>query len=361
MSYLAPHFDPDVFVSYSHGDPIGGRAPLRDWTRDLIVRLEDGLHSLETEFDDLDLWMDPEIDPTAYLTDGTQEEGQRLRRADDRHVQALPEVELVQGRTRMVQRAGPRTGRRRADGCSSSARRRPTTSLWPEFLRDARGHAMPGFSFYDPEDGYPLGFQLQGAQRRLLQGIGRACSIWLIRRLRELRERAASRGAGRTRGRRTLRRRRSRRVRGSFIFTRLPTAKPRAPRSSTALKKRRHRAGGAGRRRGEGPRGLAARGQATRMEVAKRCEALALLRVDDEDRFVDDLLDIGVNERKRHVEAARGAPMPCAVLDKTGESLPIDCRAHSASSVSTSTGPTGTANSASWLDAARASPAGAAP
>ena len=29
MSYLAPHFDPDVFVSYSHGDPIGGRAPLR--------------------------------------------------------------------------------------------------------------------------------------------------------------------------------------------------------------------------------------------------------------------------------------------------------------------------------------------
>jgi hypothetical protein len=23
MAYLAPHFDPDVFVSYSHGDPRG--------------------------------------------------------------------------------------------------------------------------------------------------------------------------------------------------------------------------------------------------------------------------------------------------------------------------------------------------
>ena len=60
-----------------------------------------------------------------------------------------------------------------------------------------------------------------------------------------------------------------------------------------------------------------------RMEAAKRCEALALLRVDDGERFVGDLLDIGVDERKR-IAAARGAPLPCAVLDKTGESLPID-------------------------------------
>jgi hypothetical protein len=60
-----------------------------------------------------------------------------------------------------------------------------------------------------------------------------------------------------------------------------------------------------------------------RMEAAKRCEALALLRIDDGERFVDDLLDIGVTERER-IAAARGAPMPCAVFDKTGEGLPID-------------------------------------
>ena len=73
MPYLAPHFDPDVFVSYSHGKPIGGHAPLRDWTRNLIVRLKGGLRDLRAEFDELDIWMDPEIDPTAHLTDDSKE------------------------------------------------------------------------------------------------------------------------------------------------------------------------------------------------------------------------------------------------------------------------------------------------
>ena len=59
------------------------------------------------------------------------------------------------------------------------------------------------------------------------------------------------------------------------------------------------------------------------MEAARRCEALTLLRVADGGRFIGDLLDIGVDERER-IEAARGAPMPCAVFDKTGEALPID-------------------------------------
>jgi hypothetical protein len=69
MSYLRPNFDPDIFVSYSHGDPTGRSAPLRDWTTALVQRLSDRLHSLETEFDGLKIWMDPEIDPTVYLTD----------------------------------------------------------------------------------------------------------------------------------------------------------------------------------------------------------------------------------------------------------------------------------------------------
>jgi hypothetical protein len=34
-------------------------------------------------------------------------------------------------------------------------------SLWPDFLRDARGQAMTGFSLYDPENGFPRGFQLR--------------------------------------------------------------------------------------------------------------------------------------------------------------------------------------------------------
>jgi hypothetical protein len=64
----------------------------------------------------------------------------------------------------------------------------------------------------------------------------------------------------------------------------------------------------------------------TRIETAKRCEALALVRVDNDERFVGDLLDIGVDERER-IQSARGALLPCAVLDQTGLPLPIDVSA----------------------------------
>ncbi len=60
-----------------------------------------------------------------------------------------------------------------------------------------------------------------------------------------------------------------------------------------------------------------------RVEAAKRCDALALLRPEDNDRFVGDLFEIGVDERER-IANARGAPLPCALLDKTGQTLPVD-------------------------------------
>jgi hypothetical protein len=60
-----------------------------------------------------------------------------------------------------------------------------------------------------------------------------------------------------------------------------------------------------------------------RIETAKRCEALALLRVENDERFISDLLDIGVDEREQ-IAAARHARLPCAVLDNTGERLPFD-------------------------------------
>jgi len=60
-----------------------------------------------------------------------------------------------------------------------------------------------------------------------------------------------------------------------------------------------------------------------RIETAKRCDALALVRADADERFIGDLLEIGIDERER-IQSARGAPLPCAVLDRSGESLPID-------------------------------------
>ena len=60
-----------------------------------------------------------------------------------------------------------------------------------------------------------------------------------------------------------------------------------------------------------------------RIETAKRCDALALLRGDGDELFIDDCMEIGIDERER-IESARGAPLPCAVLDRSGQALPVD-------------------------------------
>jgi hypothetical protein len=95
-----------------------------------------------------------------------------------------------------------------------------------------------------------------------------------------------------------------------------------------------------------------------RLEIAKRCDALALLRADDSESFVGDLLDIGVNERKE-MSGARGAPMPCAVLDKTGEDLPINGALFGIQRFNVNRAEWA-GEFRAWLDAARASPAVAA-
>ncbi len=173
MSYLTPHFDPDVFVSYSHGDPQGGRAPLRDWTRDLIDRLKDGLHSLRTEFDNLDIWMDPEIDPTAHLTDSLKKKagacGVLVIVMSERYLKSSwckDELEWFKEQS---------DGRAAEGGRVFVVRAQDTDeSLWPEFLRDQRGHAMPGFSFYDPDSGDPWGFQQREPNDDYFKELGRA-------------------------------------------------------------------------------------------------------------------------------------------------------------------------------------------
>src|SRR5262245_56244444 len=69
MPYLAPHFDYDVFMSYAHGVPGAVDPPLRRWSQALIDRLKADILSLFTEFDDLAIWDDRSIDPTAALTE----------------------------------------------------------------------------------------------------------------------------------------------------------------------------------------------------------------------------------------------------------------------------------------------------
>jgi hypothetical protein len=59
-----------------------------------------------------------------------------------------------------------------------------------------------------------------------------------------------------------------------------------------------------------------------RIEAAQRCDALTLLRGSSDPAFGDELLDIAIDERER-VNTARGAPLPCAVLDASRAPFPM--------------------------------------
>jgi hypothetical protein len=316
MSYLAPQFDPDIFVSYSHGVPRAGKAPLRDWTQALIRRLKDHIRSLETEFDGLRLWMDPDIDPTVYLTPDLKAKanacGVLMIVMSKRYLESSwCKDELTWFKQQVQDRVG-------ANGRIFVLRAQATdTSLWPGFLCDERGQGLMGFSFFDPETGYPWDFpDLREPNAEFGKELVRL-QLWLIKRLRELRARAAKSSNA------------------DVVVPPNPIG-PRliylhAPPDSDLARAEIEQA-----LKPEGitpitpaisaGRGLAdwqREAKSMRFEAARRCEALALLRLDGGNRFVGDLLDIGVDERER-IAAARGMAMPCAVLDKTGEDLPFD-------------------------------------
>jgi hypothetical protein len=318
MPYLIPHFDPDVFVSYSHGDPRHtGDSPLKTWTNALLRRLENEILSLDPEYDALQIWRDENIDPTAKLTDELRckatGSGVLIIVMSKHYLLSSwcrDEVEWFHGQIK--DRAGE-------PGRVFVLRVQPTeTAAWPHFLRDERGHAMPGFSFHDL-DGDPWGWpNLSETNRDFAKEMCRL-RMALTKRLRELRDRAEKRS--RTEA----------------------AAKPAAIQASGARRIYLHSPADCEPVRAEigrvleqdgivpltaqmnGDRGLAGwqHESGARMEAAKRCSALALLRPQDADRFVGDLIDIGVDERAR-IEDARGAPLSCAVLDNTGMSMPIN-------------------------------------
>jgi TIR domain-containing protein len=78
MPYLAPHFHYDMFMSYAHGHVPGvDDPPLRRWSQAMIAALKADIGSLFTEFDQLTIWDDRSLDPTAALTDELREKIER--------------------------------------------------------------------------------------------------------------------------------------------------------------------------------------------------------------------------------------------------------------------------------------------
>jgi len=314
MAFLAPHFDPDVFVSYSHGDPRGvGVSPLKAWTHKLIARLKAQIESLEDEFDGLDVFYDGELDPTARLTEAIKAKvdgsGVLIIVMSKRYLGSAWCRDESEWFAKQYHDHARRVFVLRAQETDAAQ--------WPDFLRDERGAAMTGFKFYDPATGFPLGWT-DGAEPggEFLQAVS-GLQTALTRRLRELRARANAR------------------AKAEPPTPAAPAGSPRrvylhaSPESETLRADIQRALSGEGilpltaHPTGAGSLSDWQREAGARIETAKRCEALALLRADESERFIGDLLDIGVDERER-IAAARGASLPCAVLDNTGEALPVD-------------------------------------
>ena len=317
-SYLAPHFDPDVFVSYSHGAPRDPESPLKRWAQALVRRLESQLRALDTEFDELNLWIDRQIDPTALLTDELKGKvsasgilmivmSKRYLASDWCKDELGWFHEQVQGRTV----AGGRVFIIRAQETD--------TNLWPAFLRDERGHAIPGFTFHESEDrASPLSFELGQPNDEYFKALG-VLRTWLSARLREMRDRAARNAQAEMQAATPSRPMGERQI---YLYAHPDDDSARIdiaralyhdhilPLTATHASAR-----------GRLPDWLSE--DSGRLGEARKCEALALVRANGGDRFRSDLLYVGVTERER-IAVARGARLPCAVLDKTGESLPID-------------------------------------
>jgi hypothetical protein len=316
MAFLQPHFQYDAFVSYSHG--VSGAendAPLKDWTLELIRRLETDIRAVDTEFDDLHIWRDEQIDPTAHLS---EELRGKVKSAGILMIVMSPRYlvstwcrdELEWFKQQVEDRA-------RDQGRVFVIRALPTDeATWPRFLRDMRGQALPGFQFHDRQDSMPYGWRGVGTNRDAYVKELWRMQTALVRRLRELRANAARRikREAPTIGAATGSRRIYLHARREYAAVcdevrRILSEDGIAPLSAVA----------------DPARDMAdwTRESRTRMEAAKRCDALALLRGDDDERFIGDLLEIGVDERER-IQSARGAPLPCAVLDRSGQTLPID-------------------------------------
>jgi hypothetical protein len=157
MSFLEPHFEYDAFVSYSHGARPGrDKAPLRDWTRNLIDDLEADMY-LDPEFTNLHVWCDREVDPTEHLTDGLRQtvksSGILIIVMSRRYLTSSWCKDELEWFKEQVQDRSRDLGRVfviRAENTDEKE--------WPEFLRDPRGHGLPGFWFYDQQTGRPHGF-----------------------------------------------------------------------------------------------------------------------------------------------------------------------------------------------------------
>lgn len=344
MPFLEPHFEFDIFVSYSRGDPSRqGDSPLKRWTEMVIDDLKSDIQSVSTEFDQLRFWMDEQIDPTAPLT---SELRSKVKSSGILMIFMSPRYLTSKWCKDELGWFGDQIRERSGEQGRVFVIRATATdeSTWPDFLRDERGNSLIGFLFHDPISQLPYGWRDTNEKNAEYSKQLWTLKTALTTRLRELRQRYASRPAVQP---------------AAFIpapgnlpaqpaaFFAPPENLPAQPAAAGGRKRvYLHARGEQDPARNEVqqvfsqlnivPLSVAVekgkalidwtREASARRETVKRCDALALVRSDANDSFIGDLFDIGIDERER-IQAERGSLLPCAVLDRSGEALPVDVSA----------------------------------
>jgi len=316
MAFLQPHFEYDVFVSYSHGARASEtETPLKDWTLELIRRLETDIRIVDSEFESLHIWRDEKIDPTIHLTDELRA---KVKQAAILLIVMSPPYLASAWCKDEHEWFREQEDRSREQGRIFVLRAiRTTEGDWPDFLRDQRGSTLPGFPFHDAKDPMPFGWR--GSREKYedyVRQLGQLRTA-LITRLRELGAIA------------------DRRSKSNAVVHTAPAPGPRRIYLHARAEHVPVRDEVKNILRADGIEPLTSvidpgrdladftRESRIRIETAMRCDALALVRGDGDPRFAGDLIDIGMKERER-MQIARGAKLPCAVLDRSGGPLPID-------------------------------------
>jgi hypothetical protein len=316
MAYLTPHFEFDVFVSYSHGDPTGTEdSPLRAWSGTLIQKLEGYIKSVATEFRGINIWIDLAIDPTEELTEQLRAtvgaSGILLIIMTPYYLASNWCGDERDWFRNQIQSRSPDKGRVFIIRALSTDEK-----PWPDFLLDERGHRPVGFRFYDPQTGMPYGWDNVHSDEFVKR-------VWTLqttlrKRLQALRERHEQRTKSQPQARPQTDTPHHRSI---FLHSREDQREARDAVMNALLENNiiaMSLSNDTGTAVPEWNR------QAReRIEIAKRCDALVLLRADPRQNFLAELLDIGVYERRR-IEAERRAPLLCAVFDQTATSLPVD-------------------------------------
>ena len=189
MPFLDEPFNHDVFVSYPHGHDSGH---FKNWSQCLVSELKSDICNFHDEFDELDVFIDSELDPTLPLTeqlrDSVRTSGLLLVVMCRRYLRSAwcrDELEWFDSEVKRIQADG---------GAVLVVRAQPTEhDAWPTCLKDERGHVVLGFQFHPNAPGRedevrPYGYPSPLAEDRAYYEAVSKLSTIVTRRLKHIRD-----------------------------------------------------------------------------------------------------------------------------------------------------------------------------